>query len=159
MPILAIPIFDDEVAPRFCAAEEIFLVEFGPGSSLSRKRSTIVGLDVVGRLRQLSLEGASVLLCCGFAARFLPQAHRLGIEVIWGLAGKTEQVVAAYLENDLDSCRMLPLGGCPRRKRRMAGCLILGGLSPPGRPPEGRPDSEDAQDRAKLKETKEKDES
>lgn len=105
--MLAIPLFGDDLAPRFCAADELLVVEVSDGGvAASVRRTSLGGLSWVGRLDQIAALGGTVMLCCGFNKGFLAHAEQRGIQVIWGLAGEARVVVEAYLEGDLEPHRL-----------------------------------------------------
>lgn len=96
MEILAIPLFGDDVAPRFCAASE-FLIAPLPGGALGELRhATVASGSWPRRLSQLTSMGVTVLLCGGFDRRFLPLAEGLGLRVVWGLTGLARDRAADY---------------------------------------------------------------
>ncbi len=67
-----------------------------------------------GRVAELAVLGVRTLLCGGFNRAYLPTAERLGVQVITGLAGDAETVLAAYLRG-----QNIPGGPRTRRCRRL----------------------------------------
>ncbi len=123
---LAIPLFGDEVAPRFCVADELLLADVVEGAIDSRRRVSVAGVAWPGRLRRLADRGVTVLLCGGFNRGFMPLALRLGIEVRWGLAGRVDQLMDAYCRGEIERFVL-----CPRRGRRGASPRSPGRRGPP----------------------------
>jgi len=134
MEVLAVPLFGDEVAPRFCAADEVLVVEIGEGGAAEKaRRLSLKGLPWSTRLDRVAAEGVTILLCCGFNRRFLARAESLGMRVIWGLAGTASELVTAHLSGDLEQHLLgrtrpcgdaRPCGGGPGRgglRRRRSG--------------------------------------
>lgn len=115
---LAIPVFDDDVAPRFCSASEFVVAETSLDGSPSIRRVVFPDEPWSTRLKRLSDGGISVLLCAGFNQHYLPIAEGFGIRVISGLAGKAAQLVEAFYSGDLDRFRFLPRWGKHRGRHR-----------------------------------------
>jgi len=72
------------------------------------------------RLKLLAAAGVKVLLCSGFNRSFLPVAEGLGIRVVTGLTGEAEQLIDAFLRDDLDRFRFLPCRGWRWRRHGWA---------------------------------------
>jgi predicted Fe-Mo cluster-binding NifX family protein len=95
---VAIPLFENEIAPRFCFAQEILLVEIREKKETLRKFIPFQGDEsFLSRLRILQGWKVRTLLCGGFNRKFLAQVEGAGIRVIWGLLGPAEQALEAYL--------------------------------------------------------------
>lgn len=114
---VGIPLFEDEVSPRFCFAERMLVVSLDDSG-------VVVGRETVGlgpawlpdRLVLLAEERIAVLLCGSFNAAFLPQAERLGVRVVWGLSGPAEQCLERFLAGELPETP--ERAGCGRRAGR-----------------------------------------
>jgi predicted Fe-Mo cluster-binding NifX family protein len=115
--MLAVPIHGDDVAPRFCSADQFLIAELDGGRV---RRLAIPDEAWPTHLERLSAAGVSVLLCGGFNSRFLPLAEGLGIRVISGLAGEAEQLIDAFARDEIERYRFLPCRG-RRRERHGAG--------------------------------------
>ena len=113
--VLAIPLFGEEVAPRFCFAREFLVVELMDGEVVRRMRVPMGNMDWPERLDRLAAEGVSVVLCAGFGRRFMPSADVRGIQVVNCLSGRAEDLIAAYSRDDLERFRF------PQRPRQPAG--------------------------------------
>lgn len=106
MDLVAIPLFDDEVAPRFCSASEFLLVRVDSNGIGAFQRRQLGDEPWPSRLERLSRLGASVLLCGGFNSRFLPFARGLGLRVESGLTGSARTLAEAFGKSDLDRFRV-----------------------------------------------------
>ena len=122
--MLAVPLHGDDVAPRFCSADEFLIADLGGAQAHPVRRLTISEVTWSQCLESLSAAGVRVLLCGGFNRNFLPLAESLGIRVISGLAGEAEQLIDAFLRDEIERYRFLPCrgkrmgrhgGGGPRR--------------------------------------------
>jgi len=108
--MLAVPLLEDDVAPRFCSADQFMLADLDAGQICGLRRLTLPEEEWFTRLERLSATGVNVLLCAGFNRRFLPRAEELGIHVICGLAGKAERLIDAFVRDDLERHRFVPCG-------------------------------------------------
>ncbi|MGI5861024.1 MAG: NifB/NifX family molybdenum-iron cluster-binding protein [Myxococcales bacterium] len=116
---IGIPLFDDEVSPRFCFAESMLVVTVAEdGAELSRETVSLGSTWFPDRLALVAARGIAVVVCGGFNAAFLPQAEQLGIRVISGIAGDAEQALARFLAGELVSRRRC---GSPTGRRRRRG--------------------------------------
>ena len=118
--MLAVPLHGSDVAPRFCSADRFLIAELDRGQILHVRRLTFPEEAWSKRLERLSTAGVKVLLCGGFNRGFVPFAEGLGIRVISGLAGEAEQVIDAFLRDEIEQYRFLPCG-TGRRERHRAG--------------------------------------
>jgi predicted Fe-Mo cluster-binding NifX family protein len=117
--MLGIPLHGADVAPRFCSANQFMVAELDGDRVRGIRRLTIPDESWSERLKLLSDAGVRVLLCGGFNRSFLPVAEGLGIRVIAGLAGEAEQLIDAFLRDELDRHQFLPCRG--RHGRRHGG--------------------------------------
>lgn len=106
MTKLALPLFNDDLAPRFCYADHVLVVEVTEGKVVSTRSIPVGPTGGPERLGYLSTLGVTELLCSGFNRQFLPRAQALGIRVHWGLAGNALEVAEAYCRGEHDSCRI-----------------------------------------------------
>ena len=109
--MLAVPLHGDDVAPRFCSADQFLIAELDGGRARRVRRLTIPELTWSQCLERLSAAGVNVLLCGGFNRSFLPLAEGLGIRVISGLAGESEQLIDAFARDEIEQYRFLPSRG------------------------------------------------
>jgi hypothetical protein len=97
----AIPIFGDEISPRFCFAEQVLLLDFEHRRETSRTVLRLGQRCNPDRLRLLAERGVTLLVCGGFDRDFLPAAHALDLHVIWGLTGAFEDAVRDVVSGKL----------------------------------------------------------
>jgi len=107
---LAVPLLGTDVAPRFCSAARVLIVEHDGGVERSRERVALPPGGIPARLVTLTHLGVSVLLCGGFNRAFRPMAERLGLRVEWRLVGPADAAIAAFLSGS-------PLPSVPRCPR------------------------------------------
>lgn len=129
---IAVPLFGDDIAPRFCAADRALLVEGDEGLERQRLTISLGTASPPERLRRLHDLDVRLLLCGGIDRCFFPLAERLGLCVVWGLAGPADEAVRASLTGRLRSrgstegaaCGVGPAGpgrghACGRGGRRL----------------------------------------
>jgi len=109
--MLGVPLHGDDVAPRFCSADQFIIAELDGDRVRRLRRLSIPEEEWPGRLERLSAAGVRVLLCGGFNRSFLPLAERFGIRVIFGLAGQAERLIDAFLRDEIEQHRFLPCRG------------------------------------------------
>jgi predicted Fe-Mo cluster-binding NifX family protein len=115
--MLGVPLHGDDVAPRFCSADEFMIAELDRDEVRRVHRLSIPEVTWSQRLERLSAAGVSVVLCGGFNRSFRPLAEDLGIRVIAGLAGEAEQLIDAFARGEIERYRFLPCRGGGRRRR------------------------------------------
>ena len=130
---VAVPLFGEEVAPRFCFAEQMLVAEVEDGAVATRTRVGLGAQVWSERLSLLADSGIDVLLCGGFPRRYESFASSVGINVIAGLAGRAEKLVDAYAVGEIERWMVLP-GGRHRGARARHGVGRHGrrGSSPHG---------------------------
>ncbi len=110
MTLIALPVFHDDLAPRFCYADHVLVVEVNAGAVLTTRTIPMRTTSGSERLDILSALGVSELLCGGFNREFLPRAAAVGIRVHWGLAGDAMEVVEAFCRGDVEVHRIRATG-------------------------------------------------
>ena len=109
--IVAVPLFGPDVAPRFCFADQILVVELVDSREVARQQVEATGLPWPDRLRLLNRHGVELLLCSGFNRQLLPVARGFGINVVWGLCGDVEELLERYRTQGLPEPMDVPLRG------------------------------------------------
>ena len=100
---VAVPVFGTDIAPRFCFAREMVVVDLDAGRETGRRFVLFGKGRWSQRIRLLEDLGVDVLLCGGFNRRLQPVAAQAGIEVLWGQRGAVETVLEAYLSGKLEA--------------------------------------------------------
>ncbi len=106
--MLAVPLLGDEVAPRFCSADEFLIAEVNRERVSRLRRLSLAEKAWSRRIEHLSSIGVRILLCSGFDRDFLPVAEGFGIQVISGFAGVAEGLVEAFAKDELEKFRFVP---------------------------------------------------
>jgi predicted Fe-Mo cluster-binding NifX family protein len=123
---VAIPMFGEDISPRFCFAREMVVIERQGSDEVSRERVMLGDVSWPGRFSVLTEHRVDVLLCGGFPRDFLPLAAAAGVRVIVGLAGTVEQVAKAFFDGTVEELVVMPCrqrGGDAYRAPAMGGSL------------------------------------
>jgi len=98
---VAVPLFENDVAPRFCFAREMLVATIDNGQVTSRERLLVESIPWPERIWRLEKLGVSVVLASGFDRYQVPMASARGIRVICGLGGSADAVLEAYCAGEL----------------------------------------------------------
>ena len=98
--LAAVPLFGQDVAPRFGFSKDFLIVEIEneQAVSVTYKRTTTDGW--LNRLCELRDLGVAVILCGGYNRAFIPLAEDMGLQVIAGLAGDARQIAEAFARGE-----------------------------------------------------------
>jgi len=99
---VAVPLFENDVAPRFCFAREMLVATIDDGRVASRERLLVEALPWPERIRRLEELGVTVVLASGFDRYQIPMASARGIRVYCGLGGSADAVLEAYCAGEIE---------------------------------------------------------
>jgi len=102
--IIAIPIHEDRVMPRFGCARDVMIITVEAGAVRTTKRLTSAAS---GLQPLLTDEHVTILICGGIHPRFQQRLQQQNIEIVWGVVGHWRDVVQAYLDGTLQHNRNL----------------------------------------------------
>jgi len=111
MKRVAIPVFQSRVSPVFDCCSRALLVDLEPGQNREVKRIeiTLENLTVSERLNLLNKLRVTIVICAGISQSFHDRLIAARISPIAGVAGEVEQVLSAYMCNELDdACFYMP---------------------------------------------------
>jgi predicted Fe-Mo cluster-binding NifX family protein len=89
---LAIPVFGDQVSPRFDCAQSILFVGLIGGKEVSRRSVPITGMNGIQQMKSISMEGVAVIICGGMPGFYHRMAEAIGVEVIHA-SGSVEEIL------------------------------------------------------------------
>ena len=89
---IALPLYEEDISPRFCGADRFLVVDIEGGLEVSRHLVAPVPAGFGDRLVLLRDLGVRELLCGGFNRCYLPLAESLGLRVRWGLWGPADAI-------------------------------------------------------------------
>jgi predicted Fe-Mo cluster-binding NifX family protein len=100
---VAVPLFEEEVAPRFCFARELLVATVEEGKVTARERLLVESLPWPDRIRRLGELGVTVVLAGGFDRCQAPMAHARGMRIISGLGGTADEALRAFCAGELSA--------------------------------------------------------
>ena len=122
---VAIPLFEQEVAPRFGFADCVMLADVRDNEIVDRRYLPIRGRGILERLEEIGEQGVETLLCGGFNRNFIPFAQTLGMTVYVGLTGTGEAILAAFAAGEFRAASQWSTAGDPRGPKG-CGCVRWG---------------------------------
>jgi predicted Fe-Mo cluster-binding NifX family protein len=120
---IAIPIWEDKVSPVFDTALRLLLVEVKDNQVASRLAYHIGEEDLSWKCHRIKELDPDVIICGAVSHLFLNMLKGVGLAVIQHVAGMTEEIIDAYIRDDIYNTRFLMPGckrqgyGCGGRKR------------------------------------------
>ena len=120
---LAIMLYGTRVSPRYGYSQGVLIVEVSSQGEFVRKTLEIGKYYPEKIPELLSKEGVKVVISGGMNQHFQNLFRLRGIDVIWGIIGEADDVLADFM-ND----RLSPgMGCCPAGRRRRQGQRRLRG--------------------------------
>ena len=111
---LAIMLYGRRVSPRFGYSQGILIVELS-GRQEIRRKTVEAGKYYPEQIPELlGKEGVEVVISGGMNQHFQNLFRLRGIEVIWGIIGEADDVLATFSSGELTP----GMGFCPRGRRR-----------------------------------------
>ena len=116
---IALPVFEGRVSSVFDWAERLLIVD-ADGRTSERREVDIGGLSPLSRVRRLRELGVAKLLCGGISAPLIGLVEQQGIEVVAGLVGGVDEIIAALATDELGNPAFSMPGWkcCGRRGRQ-----------------------------------------
>jgi len=114
---IAIPYWKARVSPVFDAAGNLLLVDVEDGREIGRYETPLTANDLVERARQVSQLGADVLICGAVSLPLDMALSSAGVQVVSCTCGNIEDVLAAFLDGQLNEHAFLMPGCCGWRRR------------------------------------------
>ena len=113
---IAVPIWNQRVAPVFDVAREVLLVEMPSEGEQNGRRETLTGeLPVQKALRLVEL-GVDILICGAISRPVLAMVAGYGIRVVPHVVGQAREVIQAWSQGRLEG-DPYQMPGCCRRGR------------------------------------------
>jgi len=128
---VAIAHWQGRVSPVFDVATRLLLVEVAGGRECGRGEVSLATRDLVQRAGELSRSGTDVLICGAISWPLEIAVSSLGIQIVPNVCGQVEEVLRAFLEDELSDPAFLMPGCCGRRRRFRGGGPFVPG---PGEP-------------------------
>jgi predicted Fe-Mo cluster-binding NifX family protein len=123
---VAIPQWQGRVSPVLDVAERLLVVDLAAGGEVSRQDAALAAAGPLERARQLHQTGAEVLICGAISRPLELALQGTGIQIIPHTCGQVEEVLAAFINGQLDAAGFL-MPGCRGRRRRFRAGRRRGG--------------------------------
>jgi predicted Fe-Mo cluster-binding NifX family protein len=121
---VAIPINGDRIAPRLPLAKEVFIVELRGKREMGREKVNISFLHSLEIPEFLASQGVTKVIAGGVDWHLQEMLRVHNIDVIWGIMGDVDEVLAFFLKKGLQD----GMGPCPPprrgRRRRFRGLRV-----------------------------------
>jgi len=114
---IAVPIWNDRVSPVFDTARQVLLVDYVNGEPIARAEEVIDDTTLPQRAAKLLKLEVDVLICGAISRPLQSILSGAGISVIPFVAGSVDEVLSAYIQDNLGDAR-LRMPGCPGRRRQ-----------------------------------------
>jgi predicted Fe-Mo cluster-binding NifX family protein len=115
---IAIAYQQDRVSPVFDVAAHVLLVDIEKGRKVRRSKRELIQKDVLARARSLFQLGARVLICGAISWTLDNALASMGVQVMACICGPVEEVIEAFINDNLaQSAFIMP--GCMGRRQRL----------------------------------------
>jgi predicted Fe-Mo cluster-binding NifX family protein len=116
---LAIMLYGTRVSPRYGYSKGVLIVEVNNQGEFGRKTLEIGQYYPEKIPDLLSKEGVEVVISGGMNQHFQDLFRLRGIDVIWGIIGEADDVLAAFMSGRLSpGMGCCPAGRRPRQRQR-----------------------------------------
>jgi predicted Fe-Mo cluster-binding NifX family protein len=109
---VAVPVFRKRVAPVFDWAGKLLVAEVGDEASGNDEEKELADVEPLRRPALLRRAGVGVLICGGISQLLGTLVAAEGIQVIPGIAGGAQEVLAAYVNGQLRGPQWAMPGWC-----------------------------------------------
>ena len=99
---VAIPIFRSRVSPVFDSCTRVLLVDIEHNQEIERSEIYLDELSLTVRVVILKKSKVKTIICSGISDILQNMLQSVKINLITGIAGEVDQVVAAYLSKRLN---------------------------------------------------------
>ncbi len=110
---IAIPVWRERISPRLDSAGCVLMIRLEDGKELERWNLRLRGYPPGQRLHLLMMAGIDILICGALSRAMRRMMESAGIYVIAWKTGRIDDVLNAYLTDNLDDSRFLLPGRCP----------------------------------------------
>ena len=107
---IAVPIWEDRISPVLDTACRLLIIEKEEQQEAIRIETPLEEQDIHRRCLRIKGLGIDTLICGAVSLSFLRLLMASGIQIIYGVAGNHEDVLAAYFDGTLDNAGFLMPG-------------------------------------------------
>ncbi len=122
---VAIPLWQGRVSPVFDEASRILLVDIFENRELKRQEAPLLARNPFHRARLLPTLGVDLLICGMISQTQRAALASAGIKIIPHICGPMEEVIAAFLDGQIED-GALCMPGCRKRKSWRGGIGKVG---------------------------------
>ena len=115
---IGIPVFGDQVAPRFETTQDVLLVEIDGEVATERHVALYVEAEEKNLPAACLSLGVDVLVCCGITPWCEQTLGEKGVRVIAGVMGSSDQALERFREGTLVAGQILAAGAARRDGNR-----------------------------------------
>ena len=112
---VAIPLFGDEVSPRFGCSAKLLMADVENGRVLSQSPLDVSEMGGCGLAGFLNDSRVEVVICGGIHQRHRDELESGGLRVIWGVIGRASEALEAFAAGNLKPDQFIRAGGRRRR--------------------------------------------
>ena len=116
MTKVAVPVFRSRVAPVFDCCLRVWVIHIKDDVQTERNELHLFGLSPAQRVRALTREGVTMLICGGISEGLHTLLKSLGVCVVCGIAGQVEEVLAAFMSDRLGEAEFYMPGRTGKRR-------------------------------------------
>ena len=111
---VAVPIFGEDVSPRFGYSRQLLLAEVDERGVRTEGTQDLSAYPPWQWAELFASQGVAKVICGGMHPRFREELERRGIQVIWGVIGPVADALVAFQRGELQSDQFI----CPGRHGR-----------------------------------------
>jgi predicted Fe-Mo cluster-binding NifX family protein len=109
MGIIAIPIYKSRVSPVFDSCTRVLIIDLKDKQEIARREVILENFSLTGRIEVLGKLNVKMIICGGISDVLYKLLKNANIRLITGIAGEVEQVIHAYLRDQLNQeCFYMP---------------------------------------------------
>lgn len=112
---IAVPIWEDKVSPVLDTAAKLLILETLDQRKVSRTEAFLNEQEISKRCFHIQKLGIDILICGAVSRPFSEILAAAGVNVIPGISGAVEEIVAAYFDGTLNQAKYL-MPGCSQLK-------------------------------------------
>ena len=102
---IAIPTWQGRISPVFDVASHVLIVEVMDGEEKNRAEVTLSTEDPLERAKSLAILDVEILICSRVSKTLEMALAPQRIKVFQNISGKVEEVLAAYIDGNLNRFR------------------------------------------------------
>lgn len=110
--LVAIPVFGDEVSPRFGYTTEMILAVIESGKVCSKQKLIVTGQGGMQVYSLLLSLRPQTLICGGIHRRWQRMLEHENIKVLWGVVGRVDDALNSFAKGGLNINQFV----CPGRR-------------------------------------------